>query len=747
MRVLIACGRGMKAISDEMQRRFKNGTIKFDYVKQMEEVNSFLASNLGIERVIITSESFTHSREVREDELREQLIRLSNTLAEYDTTVVFIVSLDEFGPVIDEELFNYGDRVRVLKHSSAYTVKLFERLTLTDISKIESNYESNTLTSIEEVRAVEVEDSIEDDIFSQVQDEYEDEEDDYFEIDEEDYEDDYFEIDEESVDIPNPNDVTFSQDNDYGNIPNPSFESSATPITVVSEEEEDQEDQEDVQDDSYKTEETVEYVDETQEQEDELSSMAVDLGGIENVEITEVEDDTQDTIEGTQEVEEENQEMEEETQELEEETQEDSQDRLEGDIFGVFSEHIYDTSDNEDETEEENKEVVEQTTVVQTVTQENVEPQGKKKGFLSRLFGKKNKSKDIKVTTELPLVEPVKDTDVNDIPKMTYEEEYGNTQSDLVSSLDGDSDFSDDIYSNKGTELDVREAMTQKELDEITELLGRLSNRHASYVFTGTRNSGVTSIAYNISAVLSNLGFSVLYVDCDTHYRPLSYITKDLFNMVHVNDETSSSYLKAVGSPINIDNYVHIVMPGLHTITMGLEQDTTYIGRIVDKQKFRRFSGMVRDRYDFIIYDMPFEFLMSTGLETAFVSDNIVTVTEASTKGLMELLIKFGNIENEDARTLLFSKASILLNKYNKNTLYFGKKFKKQESLLNQLDNIGEEITGTEADFRFSNMRCLGVCPYTESINNCWFTNNIPVNDKIVNQNILNIIRAMVGGD
>lgn len=761
MRVLIACGRGMKAISTEMDRRFKNGTIKFDYVKKMEEVNNVLASQLGIERVIITSESFTDGRVVVEEELREQLIRLSNTLADYNTSVVFVISSDEMGPVIEEELFNYGDRVRIVKHSASYTVKLFERLTLTDISKIENSYESNSLTSIEDVSTVEVEESS-GDIFEQIDnslDDYfnldseEDEEEDYFDLDGEDEEEEYNYEEQE-----NSSGIAFEQISDYGNIYTPSFESSAAPlINQDSEYETIEEELEDIE----KLDENREEIEPIPiEEEDEFNSMTdeIDMDSEEVVGKFEgdVQDEVQEEIEETQE--EVQEEVREEVQEeVREEVREyfkefietqnevlDTQENtnVSSDILGVFNENMYSTIEDTEESVEKQTENNE--TQVVNKEAEKVVEQTKKVGFLSKLFGKKDKNK----VTELPVVKPDKSDEENNGPRVRYEDEYSHTHKDLVSSLDGNTDFNDSMYSsNNGTDLDIREAMTQKELDEITELLGKLSNRHANYVFTGTRCSGATSIAYNVSAILSNLGFSVLYVDCDTEYRPLSYITKDLFNMVHVNEETSASYLKAVGSPINIENYVHIVMPGLHTITMGLEQDTTHINKIVDKQKFRRFSGMVRDRYDFVIYDMPFEFLISTGLETAFVSDNIVTVVEANTKGLMELLVKFGNIENEDARMLLFSKASILMNKYSKNTLYFGKRFKKQESLLEQLDNIGEEITGAEADFRFVNMKCLGVFPYVEGMDNCWFTNDIAVADKTINQHMLNIIKAMVGGE
>ena len=744
MRVLIACGRGMKAISTEMDRRFKNGTIKFDYVKKMEEVNNVLASHLGIERVIITSESFTDGRVVVEEELREQLIRLSNTLADYNTSVVFVISSDEMGPVIEEELFNYGDRVRIVKHSASYTVKLFERLTLTDISKIENSYESNSLTSIEDVSTVEVEESS-GDIFEQIDDSL----DDYFNLDsEEDEEEDYFDLDGEDEEEEynyeeqeNSNGIAFEQSSDYGNIYTPSFESSAAPLVIQdSEDETIEEELEDIE----KLDENREEIEPIPiEEVDEFNSMTDEIDMDDEEELEKVEEDVQEEVQ--------EEEIEETQEEVQEEVQADFNDFTEtqentdvgSDILGVFNEDMYSTIE---ETVEETieKETVNNETQVVNKEAEKVVEQPKKVGFLSKLFGKKDKNK----TTELPVVEPVKNIEENNRPRVSYEDEYSHTHKDLVSSLDGNTDFNDSMYSsNNGTDLDIREAMTQKELDEITELLGKLSNRHANYVFTGTRCSGATSIAYNVSAILSNLGFSVLYVDCDTEYRPLSYITQDLFNMVHVNEETSASYLKAIGSPINIENYVHIVMPGLHTITMGLEQDTTHINKIIDKQKFRRFSGMVRDRYDFVIYDMPFEFLMSTGLETAFVSDNIVTVVEANTKGLMELLVKFGNIENEDARMLLFSKASILMNKYSKNTLYFGKRFKKQESLLEQLDNIGEEITGAEADFRFVNMKCLGVFPYVEGMDNCWFTNDIAVADKTINQHMLNIIKAMVGGE
>lgn len=761
MKVLIACGRGMKAISTEMDRRFKNGTIKFEYVRRMEEVNQILKSQLGIERVIITGESFAEGRVVEEDKLREQLIELSDTLSSYKTSVVFVISSDEIGPVIEEELFNYGDRVRIVKHSASYTVKLFERLTLTDITRIENTYESNVLTSVEDVSTVKVEDDKED-IFAQLGELEEVSRQEEVEVFEE--EEDDFMLPEDREDRRS---ITFKSQSEYGNIYTPTFESSAAP----------KQDVEDMQ--VFETEDILSgledeefELDEIEEEtEEDFGSLVDDLDfepmvyeDIKELEQEPQEQETQE-VEEVEEIEEPQEEIEEVVENEPDRDLEESLNRGIGDIgdmdknettdvFGVFNDDMY-SQGSYDEPEEEVEEEVEEEEVesepepelpkVPKAPQANeVKANQPKKGkFLSKLFGGKGKGKEVGSMQGASMGVGKKGNQEN----ITYSDGNSVIASRGLEVEDG-GNFNDSLYNRtEGTDLDIRANMTQKELEEITELLNKLSNRHANYVFTGTRGAGATSIAYNVSALLCNLGFSILYVDCDTNYRPLSYMTYDLFTMVHVNDETSESYVKAVGSPLNIENHAHIVMPGFHAITMGLEQDTTNIPQIVDKQKFRRFSGMVRDRYDFVIYDMPFEFLLTTGIETAFVADSIITVVDANTKGLMELLVKFGNIENEDTRMLLFSKASILMNKYRKETLYFGKHFKKQESLLEQLDNIGEEITGAEADFRFVNMKCLGVFPFVNDMDNCWFTNNIPIANKAINQQMLSVVRAMLGGE
>ena len=773
MKVLIACGRGMKAISTEMNRRFKNGTIKFEYVRRMEEVNQILKSELGIERVIITGESFAEGRVVEEDKLREQLIELSDTLSNYKTSVVFVISSDEIGPVIEEELFNYGDRVRIVKHSASYTVKLFERLTLTDITRIENTYESNVLTSVEDVSTVKVEDDKED-IFAQLGT--------LEEVSPQQEEVEVFEEEEDDFILPEDSEdrrsIQFKSQSEYGNIYTPTFESSAAPKQDVEDMQVFETDDilSGLEDEDFGLGE-VEQEEVEEDEEEDFGTLVDDLDfepmvyeDIEELEKAPQELDEQETLEETEPLEEVEEPQEEIEEVVENEPNSHSEENLNRgigdigdmdknettDVFGVFNDDMY-SQGSYDEPEEEVEEEVEEEEVEsepepelpqvpkapQTQAIQVNEP--KKGKFLSKLFGGKGKGKGKEVGNTvgngLGVGKKGSQDNVN----------YADGNSVIASrglEVEDGGNFNDSLYNRtEGTDLDIRANMTQKELEEITELLNKLSNRHANYVFTGTRGAGATSIAYNVSALLCNLGFSILYVDCDTNYRPLSYMTYDLFTMVHVNDETSESYVKAVGSPLNIENHAHIVMPGFHAITMGLEQDTTNIPQIVDKQKFRRFSGMVRDRYDFVIYDMPFEFLLTTGIETAFVADSIVTVVDANTKGLMELLVKFGNIENEDTRMLLFSKASILMNKYRKETLYFGKHFKKQESLLEQLDNIGEEVTGAEADFRFVNMKCLGVFPFVNEMDNCWFTNNIPIANKAINQQMLSVVRAMLGGE
>lgn len=304
--------------------------------------------------------------------------------------------------------------------------------------------------------------------------------------------------------------------------------------------------------------------------------------------------------------------------------------------------------------------------------------------------------------------------------------------------------FDQDLYNTNEDDSMQKSKLSNKEFKQLQTMLGKLSDRRATYIFTGTPNSGTSTMAYGIAELLSRQGYNVLLVDCDTHNRAMSYITKDLYTMVHNTSESSSNLFAAIGSPLTTTAVTHIVSQGFHVLTMGLDQDTKPLNQVIDPIKFQRFTGIAREHYHFIIYDMPYDILMTLGVEIAFISDGIIMTTESNTNGLIKLMNYLANIENPEVRALMFTKVRVLLNKYVKGTSYFGKKTQKQRDIFRQLDCIVEDLTGMEAEYRFVDLTVLSCVNYNTKLTNQWFTDFTPCKDSEIENTLINILNNMV---
>ena len=146
--------------------------------------------------------------------------------------------------------------------------------------------------------------------------------------------------------------------------------------------------------------------------------------------------------------------------------------------------------------------------------------------------------------------------------------------------------------------------------DALITLLNTFKNRGSSLVVTGGPASGKSLLAFNIANVVAKLGYQCLLVDFDLFGRTQAYLSKEAYEAVHSGDTAKTNLLAAINSSHGkIGRYVDIISPGFHILTNGLAGDVIKPEQFRDKQKVIRFDNTAKSSYNFIVYDMPFEFV------------------------------------------------------------------------------------------------------------------------------------------
>lgn len=302
--------------------------------------------------------------------------------------------------------------------------------------------------------------------------------------------------------------------------------------------------------------------------------------------------------------------------------------------------------------------------------------------------------------------------------------------------------FEDSIY--EGDDIGLLGRTHESSVQEIINSLALAGARHSSYIFTGARGCGVTTIAFNTAYIIAQLGFSVLYIDCDTVNKGSSFITLNNYNALHTSEDTRSSLLTAISNPSNIDNYINVLEPGFHILGMGIDYDKRPLEDIMKREKFQRFINLAKDDYNFVVYDLPFNTMLTVGEDAIYNSDKIAYVTESNTKGFMSLLNDMANINDEDVRTVLFTRLNVLLNRHSKETLYFAKKLNKISAVIREIDGVASEVTSGQSELMINDLNFICTIPFIMALNNMWLNKINYMKNREIHDIFLKVTRAIV---
>lgn len=253
----------------------------------------------------------------------------------------------------------------------------------------------------------------------------------------------------------------------------------------------------------------------------------------------------------------------------------------------------------------------------------------------------------------------------------------------------------------------------------LRDMLEPFASRGTSIVVTGCGGCGTSTTAMNIANTITSLGYNVLLVDLDTKYKTQGYMTKQAYASIDVG---SMPLVSAINSSAPAEAHSKIVKPGLHILSIHMASDSVYPEDVIRKEKISRFGTVVKSSYDFIIYDIPFDYATTFFSDITMTADNILLNIDSSNWGISKTLISMCNIESEDMQDTLFNRAQVLFNRYRDLSKCFGQRTRGIEDVLRCMDDKVVELLGEDIGMYFRDLYVVGRIAFREDMEEGWFS-------------------------
>jgi hypothetical protein len=222
--------------------------------------------------------------------------------------------------------------------------------------------------------------------------------------------------------------------------------------------------------------------------------------------------------------------------------------------------------------------------------------------------------------------------------------------------------------------------------------------------------------------------------------RTQSYISKRSFEGI---ERESSNLIAAINSG-DIDGMVSIIEHGLHALTIDLGADIADISKVIDKNRMSRFVNIVKNRYNFIIYDIPFNEATGYMSDITLGADAIAITVDASNWGVTKFLVGMCNIENDDISQTLFARAKIVFNRYRNLNRLYGKKVSTATDILEIMDDKVQELIQEEAPLMFKNMKVAEVIDDDPDMEQYWGNDTSYIDKPEVLHKYTSIIKQLI---
>lgn len=257
-----------------------------------------------------------------------------------------------------------------------------------------------------------------------------------------------------------------------------------------------------------------------------------------------------------------------------------------------------------------------------------------------------------------------------------------------------------------------------KDIRKVKDALKPFAARGNSIVVTGCSGCGVSTVAFHLANIISQIGYTVLLVDMDTEGRTQGYISKASYDSM---DTDGSNLMSAVNSSTNTNSNAVVVKTGFHLLTMGLGTDVQPIEEQLHKEKIARFVSVVKTGYNFVIYDVPFKHAINFLSDITFMCDNLVLVADASNWGITKTMLSVCNIDSDDMQDTIFHRAQLVFNRYRNLSKLFGLRVKTCDDIVQAMDRKVLDLVGDDIGLQFSRMSIAGIVNDDPMFENGWY--------------------------
>lgn len=264
-----------------------------------------------------------------------------------------------------------------------------------------------------------------------------------------------------------------------------------------------------------------------------------------------------------------------------------------------------------------------------------------------------------------------------------------------------------------------------KKIDKgLSELLKPYLKRGGLFVVTGSHDTGKTVVSANIANLLCRYGYRVCVVDFDFQGKGQSYLNLDTFRIVHGGFQTKMNSVNVANSTgTDFAKWTDVIRSGYHVITTTLNSDVEETGKLIRNQNMSRLVRQLTSAYNFVIVDVNFSDLVTYFKDFADVADIILSVEEATQKGLTTFMLNMINIDDEDVENTMFNRLSLVLNKEDGMKSLFGRKINSTSDVLVALDDTVTALAQQIIDYTFTDIPVVSILKYSNVYEKFWHTN------------------------
>lgn len=259
---------------------------------------------------------------------------------------------------------------------------------------------------------------------------------------------------------------------------------------------------------------------------------------------------------------------------------------------------------------------------------------------------------------------------------------------------------------------------------ELEELLKPYLKHGGLFVVTGSQNTGKTVVSANLANLLCRYGYRVCVLDLDFQGKGQSYLNLDTFRTVHGGYQLKMNSVNVVNSTgTDFAKWTDVVKSGYHVITTTLNSDVDETHKLVRNSNMTRLVRQLTNAYNFVIVDVGFHDLVTYFKDFADAANIILSVEEASQKGLTTFMLNMTNIEDEDITNVMFSRLSLVLNKEDGMKSLFGRKVNKTTDIMETLDDTVAALTQQMLDYTFTDIPVVSILKYSNVYEKFWYSN------------------------